>query len=99
MVESIEEVSPATPSPAPVERSVRKPRTLAEILATQFGALQNYHRAVLETNDPEAIHKMRVTTRRAQAGIDLLAGELNVVKMKKRLRTWRRMLSRVRNYD
>lgn len=99
MVESLEEVLPANPSTASAEKSAPKPRTLAQILTAQFIALQNYHRAVLESDDPEAIHKMRVTTRRAQAGLDLLEGELKVSKMKRRLREWRQMLSRVRNYD
>ncbi|HKP85549.1 MAG TPA: CHAD domain-containing protein [Blastocatellia bacterium] len=78
MVESIEEVPTDAPSHTAVEKSKPRPRSLAEVLAGQFEALQNYHRAVLETDDPEAIHKMRVTTRRAQAGLDLLAGELRV---------------------
>ena len=50
----------------------------------------------------EAIHKMRVTTRRLQASLDLLQfGEdkLKIRKMKRQLRNWRRVLSQVRNYD
>ena len=50
----------------------------------------------------EAIHKMRVTTRRLQASLDLLQtreDKLNIRKLKKRLRNWRRVLSQVRNYD
>lgn len=74
-------------------------RTLAQILTSQLETLQTHHRAVLDTDDPEAIHKMRVTTRRLQASLDLLEGELRVHKLKKRLRKWRRMLSLVRNYD
>jgi CHAD domain-containing protein len=42
---------------------------------------------------------MRVTTRRLQASLDLLEHELHVHKLKRQLRKWRRMLSRVRNYD
>jgi CHAD domain-containing protein len=76
-----------------------QPRTLAQIITLQLETLQAHHHAVLETDDPEAIHKMRVTTRRLQASIDLLESELHAHKLKRRLRKWRRMLSLVRNYD
>jgi hypothetical protein len=42
---------------------------------------------------------MRVTTRRLQASIDLLEREMKLRKQKRRLRSWRRKLSTVRNYD
>jgi CHAD domain-containing protein len=99
MVEIKEALITDTPSASAVEEIEKKPRTIAEILTAQLQVLQTYHRAVLETDEPEAIHKMRVTTRRAQAALDLLEGELRVRKLKKRLRAWRQMLSRVRNYD
>jgi CHAD domain-containing protein len=92
-VMTIESIATAATKAAP------QPRTLAEILTSQLETLQTHHRAVLETDDPEAIHKMRVTTRRLQASLDLLEGELHAHKLKKRLRKWRRMLSLVRNYD
>ncbi|HVG21492.1 MAG TPA: CHAD domain-containing protein [Blastocatellia bacterium] len=76
-----------------------QPRTLEQIITLQLETLQAHHRAVLETDDPEAIHKMRVTTRRLQASLDLLEHELHAHKLKGRLREWRRMLSLVRNYD
>jgi CHAD domain-containing protein len=92
---------PITDSPAPAtphrDRKTRRP--LAGILQTQFEALQAYHREVMQTNNPEAIHKMRVTTRRAQASLDLLEAQFNIAPVRKRLRRWRRELSRVRNYD
>ncbi|HKS41694.1 MAG TPA: CHAD domain-containing protein [Blastocatellia bacterium] len=99
MVEIKEALITDTPSASAVEKIEKKPRSIAEILTAQLEALQTYHRAVLETDEPEAIHKMRVTTRRAQAALDLLEGELRVRKLKRRLRDWRQMLSRVRNYD
>ena len=99
MVEIKEALTADTPSASAVEEIAKKPRTITEILTAQLEALQTYHRAVLETDEPEAIHKMRVTTRRAQAALDLLEGELRVRKLKRRLREWRQMLSRVRNYD
>ena len=64
--------------------------------------MRRYHRQVLESGEVEAIHKMRVITRRLQAAIDLLEfkpDHLKIKSLKKRLRRWRRSLSRVRNYD
>jgi CHAD domain-containing protein len=88
------DLSPEAPAS---DRKMR--RSLPGILQTQFEALNAYHREVMENDDPEAIHKMRVTTRRAQASLDLLEGQLDIAPVKKRLRRWRRELSRVRNYD
>lgn len=99
MVEIKEALITDTPSTPEVEVIAKKSRTIAAILTAQLEALKIYHRAVLETDEPEAIHKMRVTTRRAQAALDLLEGELPVRKTKRRLREWRQMLSLVRNYD
>ena len=81
---------------------VQQPRTLAEIIASQFEDLQKYHAAALDSDEVEAIHKLRVTTRKLQASLDLLQiGEdkARVGKLKKRLRNLRRKLSEVRNYD
>ncbi|HWX42433.1 MAG TPA: CHAD domain-containing protein [Blastocatellia bacterium] len=88
---------PLAPAPA-----VPQPRSLAEIIAHQLKSLERYHGAVLESEDPEAVHKMRVTTRRLQASLDLLQSgsqEFKIRALKKRLRRWRRRLSLVRNYD
>ncbi|MFL6214324.1 MAG: CHAD domain-containing protein [Blastocatellia bacterium] len=89
----------ATDSPSPGSTEHKAGRSLPEILQTQFEALQGYHGDVMESDDPEAIHKMRVTTRRAQASLDLLEGQFAIAPVKKRLRRWRQELSRVRNYD
>jgi CHAD domain-containing protein len=78
---------------------VRQPHKLVEIITSQLEALRAYHRAVLDTDTVEAVHKMRVTTRRLQASLDLLEREMKVRKLKGRLRAWRRKLSSVRNYD
>ncbi len=78
------------------------PRNLAEIIASQFEDLQKYHAAALESDEVEAIHKLRVTTRKLQASLDLLQigqDKAGVGKLKKRLRNLRRKLSEVRNYD
>ncbi|MEK6320571.1 MAG: CHAD domain-containing protein [Acidobacteriota bacterium] len=77
----------------------RPPRKLIEIIPSQLASLRAYHRAVLETEAVDAVHKMRVTTRRLQASLDLLEREMKVRKLKRRLRNWRRKLSSVRNYD
>ena len=99
MVEAEEILDTSVETP-PVERPpARQPRKLAEIIPSQLESLRNYHLAVLDTEAVEAIHKMRVTTRRLQASLDLLAREMKVRKLKRRLRGWRRRLSSVRNYD
>jgi CHAD domain-containing protein len=80
----------------------KPPRTLAEIIMAQFADLQKYHAAALDSDEVEAIHKLRVTTRKLQASLDLLEiGEdkKGIGKLKKRLRNLRRKLSEVRNYD
>src|SRR5215831_1325691 len=85
--------APATSAPA---------RSLKSLIATELAALDRYHRQVLDSGEAEAIHKMRVVTRKLQAAIDLLEfspDQLKIRGLKKRLRRWRRSLSRVRNYD
>lgn len=77
----------------------RQPRLLGEIIPSQLATLRQHHYAVVTTDEVEAVHKMRVTTRRLQASLDLLEGKVNVRPLKRRLRRWRRMLSSVRNYD
>jgi len=77
-------------------------RSLEQILSSQFTTLSELHRVVVETSGVEAIHKMRVTTRRAQASLDLLEFEQerrHVRSLKRSLRRARRALSTVRNYD
>jgi len=75
---------------------------LVEIARSQLESLRAYHSEVIDGQPLEAIHKMRVTTRRLQASLDLLQSngdEFRVRKLKRRLRKWRRVLSVVRNYD
>jgi CHAD domain-containing protein len=82
--------------------SSQQPGSLNEIITSQILLLAFYLPQVMESDDVEAIHKMRVTTRRLQASLDLLQtreDKLNIRKLKKRLRNWRRVLSQVRNYD
>jgi CHAD domain-containing protein len=57
---------------------------------------------VLSSGSVEAIHRMRVSTRKLQASLDLLqvkSDHLKIARLKSRLRNWRRVLSTVRNYD
>lgn len=92
------EAAPAIEPPSPVTA----PRGFEEIVAAHFEALLQYQRAVLESEDLEAVHKFRVTTRRLQAALDLLqfkTDPLRIRAMKTRLRRCRRSLSLVRNYD
>jgi CHAD domain-containing protein len=93
-----------TTEPAITSEAVnsQQPRPLIEIITSQIVLLSSYLPTVLESEDVEAIHKMRVTTRRLQASLDLLQtreDKLKVRKIKRRLRNWRRVLSQVRNYD
>ena len=99
MAEAEEALIPKLAEEARREPKTREPRRLTEIITAQLEALRVYHRALLDSDDIEAVHKMRVTTRRLQASLDLLENQLNVRGLKTRLRTWRRALSRVRNYD
>lgn len=99
MAEAEKVLTPDVTACAPSELKVRKPHHLADIIPLQLNALHEHHRAVLDTGDVEAVHKMRVTTRRLQASLDLLEREMSVRRLKRRLRAWRRALSQVRNYD
>ena len=99
MAESESVLSVEAPARASRQRPRREGRALVDILSSQLEALKSYHQAVLQTADVEAIHKMRVTTRRLQASLDLVGSNVKVRRLKKQLRRWRRMLSLVRNYD
>src|SRR5215471_7165264 len=92
----------APDAPVSVSPEVQHSHPLGEVIASQLQSLDGYYRGVLDTEDVEAVHKMRVTTRRLQASLDLLQGrpdDLGIRKLKRRLRRWRRRLSFVRNYD
>lgn len=99
MAEAEQVLTAEVEATAPKQKQAHQPRKLVEIIRTQLSALRNYHVAVLDTEAVEAVHKMRVTTRRLQASLDLLEREMKVRKQKERLRKWRRKLSLVRNYD
>src|ERR1041384_1758565 len=88
---------PDVPShkPPPSKRAEK----LHQIIPRQLNLLRAYHFNVLDSLGVEAVHKMRVTTRRLQASLDLLGREMKVRRLKRLLRNWRRALSLVRNYD
>jgi hypothetical protein len=85
MVQAEEIASTAGEAAPPETSSTRQSRKLNEIIDSQLKALRIHHQAVLDSEGVEAIHKMRVTTRRLQASLDLLEREMNVRKLKKRL--------------
>ena len=99
MAETPSEPVAGDPAPELPKASPKTRRPLLSILQAQLESLQKHHSAVMASDDPEAIHKMRVTTRRAQASLDLLEGQIDIRPAKRRLRRWRRQLSKVRNYD
>ncbi len=94
--QKIESVSILTPI------EIKHPLTLAQIIVLQLAELQTHYATVLVETSVEAIHKMRVTTRRLQASLDLIKFDddtAGVGEVRKQLRTLRQMLSEVRNYD
>ena len=97
--ESAAEALPAVETLPATVQAPNQARKLAEIIPAQLATLRRHHYAVVTTDDVEAVHKMRVSTRRLQASLDLLEGQVKVRPLKRRLRRWRRMLSNVRNYD
>ena len=97
--QSAAEVLPAAELPPATAEAPNQARKLAEIIPAQLATLRRHHYAVVTTDEVEAVHKMRVSTRRLQASLDLLEGQVKVRPLKRRLRRWRRMLSNVRNYD
>ena len=95
-------ITTTEPEAIPAPDDLWPPSPLTKIINSQVALLANYLPPVMESDDAEAIHKMRVTTRRLQASLDLLQtaeDRLKVRKLKRKLRDWRRVLSQVRNYD
>lgn len=77
---------------------------IVQTLARHLEALRHHHSAALDDtpDTAEAIHKVRVMTRRLQADLDLLQFGRNstvVRDAKQRLRDFRNSLSTIRNYD
>lgn len=97
-----ENVKTETAVEEPIAQPEAGARTLRDIIASQLQTLQKHRASVLESGSVDSIHKMRVTTRRLQASLDLLqtrADPLKARKLKRNLREWRQRLSEVRNYD
>ncbi|RPJ79984.1 MAG: CHAD domain-containing protein [Acidobacteria bacterium] len=77
---------------------------IVQTMARHLEAFRHHHSTALEETGEtaEAIHKVRVTTRRLQADLDLLQCGPNsavVRDLKQRLRDFRNSLSTIRNYD
>lgn len=89
---------PAAESPEPVE-PWRKVRALA---LKQLDRFISYEPKVLRGDDPDAIHDMRVASRRLQQILDLLYPRpwpREVRRLRRRIRRCRRALGDVRNCD
>src|SRR5262245_3086583 len=84
-------------SETPVSKAAR------EVLAVRLDAVnQTGGQAVEAFTDPEAVHKLRVATRRARAALDMFAGALPrkaLRRGRKTLRKLRRAAGAVRNLD
>ncbi|MFB3905097.1 MAG: CHAD domain-containing protein [Acidobacteriota bacterium] len=77
---------------------------IAQTLTRHLETFRHHHSTALDEaqDTAEAIHKVRVTTRRLQADLDLLQFGRNskvVQRLKRRLRDFRNSLSTIRNYD
>lgn len=95
-------ITTTEPEASSASGDIRPHRPLIDIITSQVALLASYLPLVMKSDDVEAIHKMRVTTRRLQASLDLLQtanDQTKIRKLKKKLRNWRRALSPVRNYD
>jgi len=84
------------PSPALTVR-----QAASRIVAKQVRDLLGYEKAARRGDDPEAVHQMRVQTRRLRAAASLFAGVLRAPRRARpsRLRWLARALSRVRDLD
>jgi CHAD domain-containing protein len=105
-VDDRQEITAEAPEPArtlQASSSESPPvKSLKSIIEAELTSLKHHHRRVLDSGEVEAIHKMRVVTRKLQAAIDLLQfkpDQLKIKGLKRTLRRWRRSLSPVRNYD
>lgn len=85
-------------SPAPA-LTVRQ--AASRIVARQVRGLVGYEKAARRGDDPEALHQMRVQTRRLRAAATLFAGVLRAPKRARpsRLRWLARALGKVRDLD
>jgi CHAD domain-containing protein len=75
---------------------------LRKILRVRFAEMISYEQGTLEGNDSEALHDMRVASRRLQAMLKIFSGAFNKKKFKNeylQVRTLISALGEVRNYD
>jgi CHAD domain-containing protein len=80
----------------------RLSNSLHKILITRFNEMISFEKGTIEGNDIEALHDMRVASRRVQAVLKIFMGVFPKKKFKKEyaeLRSLIRILGDVRDYD
>lgn len=106
-VQTIPEVGPTSPNPAkpetplplPYEEGSKKVRDLAQ---RQLNRFISFEAKVLKGDDADAIHDMRVASRRLQQVLDLLYPKPRseeVRRLRNQIRRCRQLLGDVRNFD
>ena len=89
------------PTAAPTLAHVT-PETVARLALDRLDTFMSFESAVLRGDDPDAIHDIRVASRRLQQALDLLYLKPRprvIARLRKRLRKARRSLSVLRNCD
>lgn len=89
------------PTAAPTLEHVT-PQTVARLALDRLDTFMSFESAVLRGDDPDAIHDIRVASRRLQQALDLLYPKPRprvITRLRKRLRRARRSLSLLRNCD
>ena len=92
-------VSRAETSPASIDREWKKVRQLALRRLERFVSLEP---KVVGGDEPDAIHDLRVASRRLQQVLDMLHPQprpREIRRLPRRIRRCRRVLGEVRNYD
>ena len=89
------------PAAAPTLEHVT-PENVTRLAMDRLDTFMSFESAVLRGDDPDAIHDMRVASRRLQQALDLLYPKprpRTIARLRKRLRRARRGLSVLRNCD
>ncbi len=105
------EMSSEPPAPDPAVPAAEEPRTserlddwtrVRALALKQLDRFMSFEPKVLRGDDPDAIHDMRVASRRLQQVLDLLYPQprpKEVQRLRRRIRRCRRSLGEVRNCD
>jgi CHAD domain-containing protein len=92
-------IAPKQAAPLPYEASSKR---VQELALRQLNRFVSYEAKVLKGDDAEAIHDMRVASRRLQQVLDLLYPKpraQEVRRFRNQIRRCRQLLGEVRNYD